>query len=154
MKQIYYFLLFIFVFLSFSGCKSDGAEPKDPVAAFLKKISFRWVIQSASEGGTVVFDTNNPSNFKVYYGKFILDLSNSPTVRLTEVDGQVYTGKFVAIETTRILTLSALVPQPFNTNGNITYTIESVDDTTLILIRTEENPKTGISLTKYILKKS
>jgi hypothetical protein len=130
--------------LLFSQCK------KEVVETTADKVKKFWTVQSAKENGTNVFTKGGTGNVKAYYSNFQLDLSNPPSVRLTEVDGLTFTGTYELVGDTKLI-LKNLNPAPFGTNGMIEFTITKIDGTQFEITRTTTNLKTGGTTNTYIL---
>lgn len=84
------------------------------------------------------------------YTKFKLDLSASPAARYTEYDGNLFTGQY-SVPNDQTLTLTNLNPSPTGDNGTVSFTINSIDDSNLVLTRTTTSLKTGGKINKYTL---
>jgi hypothetical protein len=137
-KQLWLWAILV---LLFSQCKKDVVET---TADKVKKI---WTVQSAKENGANVFTKGGTGNVKAYYSNFQLDLSNPPSVTLTEVDGLTFTGTYELVGDTKLI-LKNLTPTPFGTNGTIEFTITKIDGTQFEITRTTTNLKTGVCLPK------
>ena len=110
MKTIKILTLLILAFL-FIKCKKEVVET---TADKIKKV---WTVQSVKENGTNVFTKGVTGNIKLYYSNFQLDLSNPPSVTLTEVDGLTFTGTYELVGDTKLI-LKNLTPAPFGTKWN------------------------------------
>lgn len=130
--------------LQIIGCKSKN-DPKSPVELIQKS----WSAKEVKENGNKVFDANMSTN-TANYSKFRLDFLNATDVRLTELDGTPFTGKWALNGST--LSLTQLTPEPTSTGGKIDYSNVSVTETELKMTRTGTNPKTGLSNTEYVLR--
>lgn len=137
------------VTLSFlAGCKGNSPTP---VSELIKKV---WTVQVARENSTVVYTKGGSNNVKPTYSRFILDLSSAQgtSVRLTEIDGTSFGGTYTLSSDNKRLTLNGLSPAPTGSNGTIEFTITGeVSATSLKLVRTTPNPKTGNTNNEYDL---
>jgi hypothetical protein len=129
--------------LLISSCKNP---PAIPFADQIKKV---WTAQIVRENNVLVYTRNAAGNIR-NYTKFRLDLSNPPTVSLTEFDGNSFVGKYELQGTTKLI-LKELSPAPSGTGGIIEYNISSGSSTNLNLSRTAASPKTGGTLNQYEL---
>lgn len=142
MKHIIYTLL---ILATLASCKKDTAIP---VSDQLKKV---WSANVIKEGTTTVFTKGAGTNVKPGYSQFRLDLSSATSARLTEFDGNTFTGQWALSADEKTLTLSNLTPQPTGTSGTIAYTVGSVSETTLALVRTTTSLKSGGTVNDYQL---
>lgn len=138
-------LIFITCCLLLCSCEKDTAVP---VSDQLKKV---WSASLVKESSATVYTKGGNANIKPGYSQFRLDLSASPTARLTEFDGNTFVGQWILLPDDKTLTISNLTPQPSGTGGIITYTLGSVSESTLILTRTTNSPKSGGTLNEYQL---
>jgi hypothetical protein len=141
------FLLLAFILLGtlqITSCKKKS-DPKPPAELIRKS----WSAKEVKESGTKVFEAG-VTPYAVDYSKFRLEFLNATDVRLTEMDNQVFNGKWALNGTT--LSLTQLSPEPTATAGKIDYTNVSVTETELKITRTGTNPKTGKSDTEYVLR--
>ncbi len=132
--------------LALSVLACGGKETAVPTSDKVKKV---WTAQTVKENATLVYTKGATGNIR-NYGAFRLDLSNPPTVSLTDWDGLTFTGQYELPSDTRIL-LKNLTPQPTGTNGTIEFTINSIGDNQLDLTRSTSSPKTGGSTNQYVL---
>ncbi|MBO0934420.1 hypothetical protein [Fibrella aquatilis] len=135
--------LLLAVMLTATACQK--AEPA-PLADRIKKV---WTVQSATENGTLVFLKGATSNVR-NYGSYRLDLSKPPTVTLTEVDGNTFTGQYTLQNDNRLI-LSGLTPQPTGSGGRLEYVLGAVSDNSMDLSQASANLKTGNTLNTYKL---
>lgn len=143
MKKAFSVSIFsIFVLTFLTGCPSKVA----PVSERIAKV---WIAQSVDENSSTVYTRNGTSNVR-NYASFKLDLSKPPTVQYTAFDGNTFTGQY-SLPNDQTLTLSNLNPQPTGSNGTITFTINSIDGSTLIITQQGTSQKTGNTTNKYTL---
>ena len=140
-------LLMATLTLLLTQCKKDPAAAVETTADKVKK---NWTMQTAKENGTSVFTKGGTSNIRPSYANFQLDLSNPPTVTLTEVDGLTFTGTYELVGDTKLI-LKNLKPEPYGTNGTIEFTITKIDATQFEITRNTTNAKTGGTTNTYIL---
>lgn len=122
---------------------------KTPEPAMSDKVKKVWTVHTVKENSTLVYTKGATSNIR-NYNAFRLDLSNPPSVSITDWDGLTFTGQYEVPIATRLV-LKNLNPQPFRTNGTIEFTINSVNDNQLDLTRADTNPKTGDTSNQYAL---
>ncbi len=84
------------------------------------------------------------------YAGFKLDLSTPPTVKYTEVDGNLFTGQYSVPSDSRLV-LTNLTPAPTGTNGTIEFNISNLTDNSVVLTRTTASQKTGNTTNVYTL---
>ena len=125
------------------GCK--GSKPA-PVSERIAKI---WSASKVNEGTVTVYTKGGTANVR-NYGSFKLDLSQAPTVRYTEFDGNTFVGKY-SVPSDNRLVLTDLTPSPTGANGTIEFTINSIDDSSVTLTRTTTSQKTGGTTNVYTL---
>ncbi|AKD57863.1 hypothetical protein [Spirosoma radiotolerans] len=137
--------LSLLVFLgALMGC--SGNKPA-PVSERIAKI---WTASKVDENKITVYTKGGASNVR-NYTSFKLDLSQAPTVKYTEFDGNTFVGKY-SLPTDNRLVLTDLNPVPTGlTTGTIEFTINSIDDNNLSLSRTTTSQKTGGTLNDYTL---
>jgi hypothetical protein len=128
------------------ACK--GTDKVTPVSERIQKT---WSAQSIKEGSSTVFSRGGSSNTKPGYSSFRLELASGGVVRFTDFDGVVVTGTWSISADEKTLILSGLTPQPNGTNGSISFTISSLTDSSLTIIRTTASQKTGGTLNEYTL---
>lgn len=146
MRKTHYipFLSLLILLGALMGC--SGSKPA-PVSERIAKI---WTASKVDENKITVYTRGGASNVRNYTA-FKLDLSQAPTVRLTEVDGNTFVGKY-SLPTDNRLVLTDLNPVPTGlTTGTIEFTINSIDDNNLSLSRTTTSQKTGGTLNDYTL---
>ena len=145
MRKTHYiaFLSIITLFSTLAGC--SGNKPA-PVSERIAKI---WTASKVDENKITVYTRGGASNVR-NYAPFKLDLSQAPTVKYTEFDGNTFVGKYSLPTDTRLV-LTDLNPSPNGDNGTIEFTINSIDDNNLSLSRTKTSLKTGGTLNDYTL---
>jgi len=126
------------------GCPTSKTPPLS------ERIAKAWTARVVTENGSTVYTRGGTNNISAY-NNFKLDLSSAPTVRLTEFDGNTFVGTYSVQDNPQQLTLTALQPQPTGTNGTISYTINSISDTELVLTRTTASQKIGGRTAVYTL---
>ena len=135
MKNI---ILITFIFVIFScGKKEDPAPAIIPLSTKIKKV---WTPETVKEAGALVYTKGATGNIKTGYSQFKLDLSNSTTATLTELDGNSFTGTWELQNDTKLV-LKNLNPVPSLTTGTIEFTVNSASETILNISRTSQNPK-------------
>ncbi|GAB3778708.1 hypothetical protein GCM10028818_28140 [Spirosoma horti] len=126
------------------GC--SGNKPA-PVSERIAKI---WTASKVDENKITVYTKGGASNVRNYTA-FKLDLSQAPTVKFTDYDGNTFVGKY-SLPTDNRLVFTELNPAPSGvTTGTIEFTINSIDDNNLSLSRTSPSQKTGGTLNDYTL---
>lgn len=128
------------------GCKKD---PK-PVS---ERIAKAWTVESVKHNGTVVYTRGGSNNQAPAYSGFRLTLTNSggtKTSSLTDIDGTTFAGSWDVNPDTK-LTLTGLTPQPTGTGGTIGYTINTLEDSKLVITLLEGSKKTGGTINEYTL---
>lgn len=126
-----------------AGC--SGNKPA-PVSERIAKI---WTASKVDENKVTVYTRGGASNVRDY-NQFTLNLSQAPTVKYKDFDGNEFVGKY-SLPTDNRLVLTELTPVPTGTNGTIEFTINSIDDNNLSLSRTTTSLKTGGTLNDYTL---
>lgn len=142
-----------------TGCPSPDPTPAPPTnngtgtvtPTFSDKIAKIWNVSSVKEDGNAVFATGGTLNTKPGYTKFKLDLSSKSSVKITEYDGNTFTGVWSISADEKMLTLSSLKPEPAGTAGTIVYDINELTATVLKITRNSLNRKTGATKTEYQL---
>ena len=146
MRKTHYipFLSLLILLGALMGC--SGNKPA-PVSERIAKI---WTASKVDENKVTVYTRGGASNVRNYTA-FKLDLSQAPTVKYTEFDGNTFVGKYSLPSDTRLV-LTDLNPVPTGlTTGTIEFTINSIDDNNLSLSRTTTSQKTGGTLNDYTL---
>ncbi|RYF49321.1 MAG: hypothetical protein EOO39_45765 [Cytophagaceae bacterium] len=146
MRKTHYipFLSLLILLGALMGC--SGNKPA-PVSERIAKI---WTASKVDETKVTVYTRGATSNVRNYTA-FKLDLSQAPTVRFTDWDGNTFVGKY-SLPTDNRLVLTDLTPAPTGvTNGTIEFTINSIDDNNLSISRTTTSLKTGGTLNDYTL---
>ncbi|WP_461096553.1 hypothetical protein [Spirosoma luteolum] len=141
------FVTFLSVWVLVGLLMSCGGSKTPPVSERIAKI---WTARIVEENTSTVYTRGGTTNIRPTYSNFKLDLSSPPTVKLTEFDGNTFVGQY-SLPTDQQVTLTALQPAPTGTNGTITFTINSLSDTELVLTRTTTSQKTGGTTNKYTL---
>lgn len=146
------------LFLSFLTACSSGSTPAPGssttttvTVTFSDKIAKTWAASSIKEDGNAVFTSGGASNTKPGYTKFKLDLSSKNSVKITEYDGNTFTGVWSISADEKILTLSNLNPEPAGTGGTIAFDINELAASILKITRNTLNRKTGATKTEYQL---
>lgn len=132
------------LFFLFMGCKGNSPAPVS------ERIAKVWTASRVDENSTTVFTRGGTGNIRPTYTNWKLDLSSPPTARYTEWDGNTFTGQYT-VTNDNTLTLTGLNPPPTGTNGTITFTINSIDDTNLKLTNNATSAKTGGTTNVYTL---
>ncbi|MFN8353344.1 MAG: hypothetical protein U0Y10_02775 [Spirosomataceae bacterium] len=127
------------------SCKKDSTPPLS------ERIAKIWSANIVKEGSTVVYTKGATTNIKAGYVSFKLDLSSQTSAKLTEYDGNSFTGQWALSADEKTLTLSNLNPQPTGTSGTIAFTINEANDTNLKITRTTASAKTGGTINDYQL---
>ena len=136
--------IFALSMLLLCSCKKETAIP---LTDQLKKV---WSANVVKEGSATVFTKGAGTNAKPGYSQFRLDLTTT-SARLTEFDGNTFTGQWALSADEKTLTLSNLNPQPTGTNGTIAYTVGAITEGTLSIARTTTSLKSGGTLNDYQL---
>lgn len=146
MKKTYTLLCSILLVLTLvtAGCKKNS--PK----AVSERIAKSWTAESVKEGTVVVYTRGGAGNIRAEYSNFKLVLNSGGTATYTEFDKNIFSGKW-ALDGDTKLVLSGLNPAPSGSNGTITFTITSLDDTKVVLTRVDASPKTGNTVNQYTL---
>ncbi len=142
-NTLFTFLAATLIFGLLTGC---GGKKVAPVSERIAKV---WTAQKVDENNATVYTRGAASNVR-NYTTFRLDLSKAPTVEYTEFDGNKFTGQYSVPSDTRLV-LSNLNPAPTGTNGTIEFTINSIEDNSLVLTRTTASQKTGNTNNVYTL---
>lgn len=106
------------------GSGGGGNVTPEPTLADLVKKS--WTVSSASWDGTVQFSSTASTNEVSGYSAYKLDLSTSGSVKLTEFNGDAFTGSYSLSADGSQLLLTGLTSSngaPSGTNGNLTFKI-------------------------------
>ncbi|MCX6213654.1 hypothetical protein [Spirosoma sp.] len=145
MRKIHYiaFLSVVTLISALIGCKSNKPAPVS------ERIAKAWSASKVDEGTVTVYTKGGTANVR-NYGSFKLDLSQAPTVRYTEFDGNVFVGKY-SVPSDNRLVLTDLTPSPTGANGTIEFVINSIDDSSVTLTRTTTSQKTGNTTNVYTL---
>ena len=146
MRKTHYiaFLSLVTLLGALIGC--SGSKPA-PVSERIAKI---WTASKVDENKLTVYTRGGTANVRNYTA-FKLDLSQPPTVRFTEFDGNTFVGKYSLPSDTRLV-LTDLNPSPTGVTGaTIEFTINSIDDNNLSLSRTTTSQKTGGTSNDYTL---
>lgn len=146
MKKSIYFLLypFLFALALVTSCRNPTVAP------FTERLAKVWVANIVKHGSTTVYSKGGVSTV-TGYTSFRLSLGSSASANLTELDNNTFIGQWEVSPDEKTLTLKNLSPQPTGTNGTILYSIISVDDTKLNLVRTVVSQKTGGTVNDYSL---
>ncbi|WP_337042857.1 hypothetical protein [Emticicia sp. 17c] len=136
-------LLFACSFFIFSCGKTKTV----PVTEKIKK---NWTASTVKEGSAIVYSKGAANNTKPGYSSFQLRLLLAPAVTLIEFDGNTFSGQYEVVGDTKLV-LKNLSPVPTGTGGTIEFTIDSINDTQLILTRTSASQKTGNTINTYTL---
>lgn len=123
---------------------------KTTVAPVSERIAKAWTANIVKHGSTTVYTKGSTSTI-AGYSSFRLNLSSATSVSLTEFDGNTFTGQWEVSADEKTLTLKNLSPQPTGTGGTISYSIVTIEDTKLNLVRTSASQKTGGTINDYAL---
>ncbi|GAB2549336.1 hypothetical protein [Spirosoma aerophilum] len=145
MRKTHYltFLSLVALFSALIACNGSKVAPVS------ERIAKTWTASKVDENKVTVYTKAGTTNVR-NYTSFKLDLSQPPTVRYTEFDGNVFVGKY-SVPADNRLVLTDLTPSPTGANGTIEFTINSIDDGTLSLSRTTASQKTGGTTNDYTL---
>ncbi|GAB4036617.1 hypothetical protein GCM10028774_29370 [Spirosoma jeollabukense] len=124
------------------GCKKTSTPP---VSELIAKV---WTATKVEENNVTVYTKGGTSNVRDYT-KFKLDLSKAPTASYTEYEGNTFVGQY-AVPDDQTLNLTNLNPPPSD-GPTIPFTINSIDDNTLVITKTKGSLKTGGTINKYTL---
>jgi hypothetical protein len=113
------------------SCSSNGGgggttptpTPTETVATLIKK---SWSASTVSWDGVDQYQKASTTNLVSGYAGFKLDLSVAGTVKLTEFDGNVFTGNYTISTDENTLKLTGLTSSsgvPSGTNGALDFTI-------------------------------
>ena len=137
------FLSLVTLFSVLTGC---GSKKVAPVSERIAKV---WTASKVDENKVTVYTKGGTTNVR-NYATYKLDLSQPPTVKYTEFDGNTFVGTYSVPTDTRLV-LTNLTPSPTGANGTIEFTINSIDDNNLSLSRTSASQKTGNTTNDYSL---
>ena len=135
--------LFLLAIVLMGSCKKEAKPLSEQIAK-------AWTAQTVREGSTVVYTKGAANNTKPTYDRFRLDLSSPTTARLTEFDGNTFSGTWELVND-KTLILKGLSPQPTGTNGTLEYGIQAASATELKLTRSTASTKTGGTVNDYTL---
>jgi len=144
MKRLFIALMALLIL---NACKST---PPVPVSELVKKV---WSASKVTWDGTLQFDKTAGTNL-TSYALFKLDLSTAGIVRLTEFDGNVFTGTYTVTDTQ--LSLKGLTSSngaPSGTNGTLDFSIVGKPTATSLVLETStayikaSNKKVNLTLT-------
>jgi hypothetical protein len=155
LKKTRYPALAICSLILLIGCGGGTPAPTPTPPAtqtVAQQIAKTWSVQSVKEDNITVFISGGTANIKVGYLNFKLDLSSLSAAKLTEYDGTTITGKWSVSADNKTVTLTDLSPEPTDTNGTISYTINQVTASSFKITRNVLNRKTGATTTEYELK--
>ncbi len=135
-------LTLLVVYVILNACKTDSVSPANPtpvtpaptVAEIIKK---NWSASTVLWDGVSQFDKSSSSNLIQGYNQFKLDLSNPPTISITEFDGKKFTGKYSLSSDNQKLIISDLSGAdgaPSGTNGIIEYKISSTPSANSLIL--------------------
>ena len=135
---------FIFVFaLVFAGCKTK-------VKPLTERIAKSWSAESVKEGSVVVYTKGGANNTQGGYAQFRLTLVDGGSAILIDRDNMTFSGVWQLTGDTK-LSLKNLTPEPTGTAGTIEFTINSFDESKMVITRTTESIKTGKTINQYTL---
>jgi hypothetical protein len=145
MKKSYTILWsFLFIFsLVFAGCKKK-------VKPLTERIAKSWSAETVKEGSVVVYSKGGAGNTQGGYAQFRLTLVDGGSAILIDRDNTAFTGIWQLTGDSK-LTLKNLSPEPTGTGGTIEYTINSFDESKMVITRTTESIKTGKTINQYTL---
>lgn len=132
------------VVLTTAACQKKAESV--PLSDQVRKV---WTVQTATENGTLVYTKGATGNIR-NYALYRLDLSSPPTVRLTEVDGNTFSGQYDVQADSRLI-LTNLNPQPTGSGGRLEYVLGAVTDNSIELSQSSTNLKTGSTRNVYRL---
>jgi hypothetical protein len=125
------------------GCKTK-------VKPVSERIAKTWTAETVKEGAAVVYTKGGSNNTQPGYIDYRLIIVPGGTATLIDRDKFSSTGTWELTGDTK-LTLKNLTPAPTGTGGTIDFTIDSLDDSKLVLTRTTPSTKTGGTLNVYTL---
>ncbi len=135
MKKILFFLPVLLAFVGvFTACKSSSSEP-----SLEEKLAKVWTAKVVKEGSTVVYDKSATSQSIPGYANYKLDLTSKTAAKLTEKDGNTFTGSWSLSSDNTTLTLSGLTSAagaPTGTSGTIVYKIVGSATTSAVTLET------------------
>jgi hypothetical protein len=129
-----------------TGCKKEAK----PVS---ERIAKAWTAESVKHGATVVYTRGGSNNQTPAYSAFRLTLTNSggtKTATLTDFEGTTSNGTWDLEGDTKLI-LKDLNPAQTGTGGVIEYTINSLEDSKVVLTRLKGSSKTGGTINEYTL---
>ncbi|WP_031528532.1 hypothetical protein [Dyadobacter crusticola] len=130
-----------------------NAGCKEKVKPASERIAKAWTAESVKHGSAVAYTRGGSNNSVPGYSGFRLTLTNASgamTATLTDYDGVTFNGNW-ALEGDTKLILKDLVPQPTGTGGTIEFTINTLEDSKLVLTRLKGSSKTGGTINEYTL---
>lgn len=132
--------------LILSGCK-DKTKPLS------ERIAKAWTAETVNQDNTTVYTRGASSNIVPGYSGYKLTLSVESGVNkatMVEFNNDSFVGTWELDGDTKLI-LKNLVPQPTGTGGTIQFTINSIDDSKLVITRLDASKKTGDTINKYTL---
>ena len=130
--------------LVFSGCKKKTAPLSERIAK-------AWVANAVKHDNTQVYSKGGSNNAVPGYSNYVLIIGSDNTVKLTEFDGTTFSGTWKLQGDVRLI-LENLGPEaPTGSNGTLEFTIKSIEDSELILLRVSPSMKTGNTVNEYTL---
>ncbi|KQS25367.1 hypothetical protein [Dyadobacter sp. Leaf189] len=130
-----------------------NAGCKEKVKPASERIAKAWTAESVKHGSAVAYTRGGSNNSVPGYSAFRLTLTNSSgsmTATLTDWDGFTTNGTWALDGNTKLI-LKDLVPQPTGTGGTIEFTINTLEDSKLVLTRLKGSSKTGGTINEYTL---
>ncbi|WP_439556374.1 hypothetical protein [Dyadobacter sp.] len=130
-----------------------NAGCKEKVKPASERIAKAWTAESVKHGTAVAYTRGGSNNNVPGYSGFRLTLNNSSgamTASLTDWDGNTFNGTWALDGNTKLI-LKDLVPQPTGTGGTIEFTINTLEDSKLVLTRLKGSSKTGGTINEYTL---
>ncbi len=149
-------MVVLILLVSLTGCPSPATTPSPtptptPTPTLAQRIGKSWSANIVKEGTVAVYTKGGAANIKPGYLGFKLNLNSQTGVSLTEFDGNTFTGQWALSTDGKMLTLNNLNPQPTDTGGTISYTINEATDASLKLTRTTVSAKSGGTINDYQL---
>ncbi len=127
-----------------SGCKKK-------VAPVSERIAKSWAAEAVKHDNTEVYVKGGANNTFPGYTGFSLTLNTDKTARLVEFDSKTFTGTWELQGDSKLILRNLGPEEPTGTGGTIEYTIRSIEDKKLVLIRTGTSIKTGNTTNEYTL---
>ncbi|MCE6992970.1 hypothetical protein [Dyadobacter sp. CY323] len=140
--------LFLLIILgSVFSCRTRNVEPADEAL-----FTGTFKASEVKEGNVLVYREGATNNIIPGYASYRIALLNENGERkvvLTEFTGERFEGIWTYSSPDQLLTLGALSPQPASIT--FVYKVESLTQSSLILVNTVPNPKTGQTINRLVL---